>query len=97
MAPRANEQARVQALLGKDTSIEYVTGMIHYLSDQLQTMPGFQDLSAQDQQRVLLIGYNEGWENLKYNIEALGFGPLIAREVYDNQTLDEYLRWRANQ
>jgi len=94
---RGSDQERIQALLGKETSVEYVTGMVRYLSDQLRTVPGFNDLSTEDQQRLILIGYNQGWEYLQENIEELGLMELIRRSDYDNQTLDEYLRWRAQQ
>ena len=74
---RSGAQERIQALLGKETSVEYVAGMVHYLSDRLHhTFGGFSDLSAQDQQRLILIGYSIGWEGergLKANIEKYGF------------------------
>jgi hypothetical protein len=96
---RGSDQERIQALLGKETSVEYVTGMVRYLSDQLQTtFNSFSNLSIQDQQRLILIGYNIGWEGekgLKANIEKYGFHWVIDYFGYDNQTLDEYLRWRA--
>ncbi len=92
---RGSKWERIQALLGEETSVEYVTGMVSYLSDQLRTVSGFSDLSTEDQQRLLLIGYNQGWEYLRENIEELGITELIRRSNYDNQTLDEYLRWRA--
>ncbi|MES4787540.1 MAG: hypothetical protein C4294_19070 [Nitrospiraceae bacterium] len=97
---RGNDLERVQALLGNETSVEYITGMVHYLSDQLHTVQGFGDLNAEDQQRLILIGYNIGWEGekgLRANIEKHGFKWVINYFGYDNQTLDEYLRWRAQQ
>ncbi|MGC8880552.1 MAG: RHS repeat domain-containing protein, partial [Anaerolineae bacterium] len=98
---RGSDQERIQALLAKETSVEYVTGMVHYLSDQLHTtFSSFSNLSTQDQQRLILIGYNIGWEgekDLKANIEKYGFRWVIDYFGYDNQTLDEYLRWRAQQ
>ena len=98
---RGSDQERIQALLGKETSVEYVTGMVRYLSDQLHTtFSNFSNLNTQDQQRLILIGYNIGWEGekgLKANIEKYGFRWVIDYFGYDNQTLDEYLRWRAQQ
>ncbi|MCC7362284.1 MAG: hypothetical protein IT317_22575, partial [Anaerolineales bacterium] len=38
---RGSTNARIQVLLGRDTSAEYVAGMLHYMSDQLTTLPGF--------------------------------------------------------
>jgi len=99
VSARGSDHERIQALLNQDTSVEYVIGMVHYLSDQLHaTFPDFRDLSGQDQQRVILIGYNIGWEGeqgLRANIEKHGFWRVIERFDYDNQTLDEYLRWRT--
>lgn len=95
VAPQPNDNARTQALLGKESSIAYVTGMVRYLGDQLRNISGFDRLPAESQQRILLIGYNQGWELLKDNIDILGFKRLMERSGYDDQTLDEYLRWRA--
>jgi len=97
---RESDLERIRALLGKETSVEYVTGMVRYLSDQLSAVAGFSGLSPQDQQRLILIGYNLGWEGEKYlkaNIEKHGFEWVIDFFDYDNETLDEYLRWRAEQ
>lgn len=91
---RSNDHERRLALLGDETSVEYVVGMLHFLSDQLITLDGYNDLRAEDQQRLLLIAYNQGWtEDFLWNVEELGLEGLIAASVYDNQTLDEYLRW----
>lgn len=90
---RGSTNARIQVLLGRDTSAEYVAGMLHYMSDQLTTLPGFGQLSTEYQQRLILIGYNQGWENILENIDRYGLRGLADRAKYDNQTLDEYLRW----
>ena|GEM_PF-5947051 len=37
------------ALLDPEASVEYVTGMLQYLTDQLSALPGFGDLSVEDQ------------------------------------------------
>jgi hypothetical protein len=44
------------------------------------------------QNRLLLIGYNQGWDNLQYNINKFGMAGFIEQSGYDNQTLDEYNR-----
>jgi len=84
--------------LGNETSVEYVAGMLQYVSNQLHTSQGFGDLSAEDQQRLILIGYNWGWTSEFLDvIEELGFNRMIQDLEYDNETLDEYLRWSAGQ
>jgi hypothetical protein len=92
---RGSKAERIQALLGTDTSVEYVAGMLHYVSDQLNTVSGFGALSTEYQQRLILLGYNQGWENLLANINAFGLEDTVDLANYDNQTLDEYLRWLA--
>jgi len=98
VTPRRSEDERIKALLGKETSVEYVAGMLHYLSDQLSTVPGFNDLSAEYQQRLMLLGYNQGWTDafLK-NIQRYGLEGFADKAKYDNQTLDDYLRWLQQQ
>jgi hypothetical protein len=97
VTPTTSNHERRLALLDNDRAVGYVAGMVHYLSDQLQTVPGFSDLSQDDQARLTLIGYNQGWEILQENITALGLNPLIELAEYDNQTLDEYRRWKGTQ
>ncbi len=53
----------------------------------------FSRLGAEEQNRLILIGYNLGWENLKKNIDDNTFWGVIEDSGYDNQTLDEYNRW----
>jgi len=91
--PATSAYDRRNALLDPECAVGYVAGMLHYLSDQLQTINGFSDLSISDQNSLIAIGYNQGWEILQYNITALGFNGLIDSVIYDNQTLDEYARW----
>jgi RHS repeat-associated protein len=92
---RKNDFERRLALLDPETSVEYVAGMLQYLTDRLSTLPGFGDLSAENQRRVILIGYNWGWESLRDYLEKRNFRwwRLIQVSDYDNQTLDEYVRW----
>ncbi|MDY7041416.1 MAG: RHS repeat-associated core domain-containing protein [Chloroflexota bacterium] len=95
---RKNDFERRQALLGNETSVEYVAGMLQYLSDQLSSMPDFSGLSTEDQQRMTLIAYNWGWtEALQNAIAEKGFEWLIHNYHYDNETFDEYLRWSTGE
>ncbi|MBI5877553.1 MAG: RHS repeat protein [Chloroflexi bacterium] len=97
---RANDQERVAALQNSPTAIEYVSGMAQYLTDQLSAMPGFDKLGPSEKQRLILIGYNWGWDGdrgLQANIEKHGFQWVIDSSDYDQQTLDEYLRWSSQQ
>jgi hypothetical protein len=91
VTPRNGMDATMQALLGNDTSVEYIAGMLHYISDQLQTLPGYNQLSVEDQQRLILLGYNWGWTNeFQEALQTLGFQGFIEEENYDNQTMDAY-------
>jgi RHS repeat-associated protein len=88
---RRSDFARRRALLGSETSVEYVAGMLQYVSDQLHTLRGFNDLSIEDQQRLTLIAYNWGWtSNLLEEIEKRGLEGMIQYSEYDEETLDEY-------
>ena len=93
VTPRASNHARTLALLNDEEAVEYVTGMMRYLTDQLQGVPEFQRLSPEDQMRLTLIGYNQGWDILKHNINILGAREIIGDAKYDNETLDEHQRW----
>jgi hypothetical protein len=91
---RGSDEDRIRALLGRDTSVEYVAGMLHYVNDQLNTLPGFGGLSSESQQRLILLGYNWGWtQEFQDELARLGYEGFINAYGYDNQTLDEYLRW----
>jgi RHS repeat-associated protein len=95
VTPRGSTEERIQALLGTETSVEYVAGMLHYISDQLNTLPGFNELSPEYQQRLILLGYNQGWtDSFLENIRTLGFTTFVDDAKYDNDTYDEYWRWR---
>ena len=95
---RSNDHERRLALLGEQTSVEYVAGMLHFLSDQLNTVDGYSDLSAENQQRLLLIAYNWGWTgDFMRRLEEWGPERLAEEYQYDNETLDEYLRWSQEQ
>jgi hypothetical protein len=63
------------------------------VSEQLNTIPGFSELNSEDQTRLILVGYNQGWENLNESISELGFGNTVENSKYDEETLDEYRRW----
>jgi RHS repeat-associated protein len=95
---RRNDFERRQALLGNETSVEYVAGMLQHVSDQLHTLQGFNDLSIENQQGLILIAYNWGWtSNLLEEIEKRSLEGMIEYSRYNNQTLDEYLRWSSGQ
>ncbi len=95
---RSSDLERVQALLGEESSVEYVAGMLHFISDRLPTLPGYGDLSSEDQMRLILIGYNEGWtERFLGLIATFGLEGLIFWHPYDDETFDEYLRWLSGQ
>lgn len=95
---RANDIERVQALLGRESSVEYAAGMLRYISDQFQTYQGFGNLSRENQQRLILLGYNWGWTpDFLAELNRLGLLQFISDYKYDNETLDEYLRWASSQ
>lgn len=98
VTPASNEHDRSLALLDGDRSVGYVAGMLHYLSDQLQTIQGFSSLGVESQQRLILIAYNWGWtSDFLTAINKRGLNGMIEYSGYDNQTLDEYLRWSTSQ
>ncbi len=66
VTPRNGDFERRAALLGRETSVEYVAGMLQYLSDQLSTVQGFSALSLEQQQRPVLTAYNLGWTDYFY-------------------------------
>lgn len=107
---RSSNAARIEALLNDETAVEYIAGRAHQLSDLLHTtFPEFGDQSLEVQARLILIGFNQGWENwilrngewadvgLRANIQIHGFGETIRKLDYDNETYDEYIRWRLTQ
>jgi len=97
VTPRRNDFERRLALLNNQTAVEYVAGMLQYVSDQLRSIQGYNDLEFEQQQRLILIAYNWGWtEEFQKHLRDRGFIEMIERAGYDNQTLDEYLRWREN-
>ncbi|MGB9872788.1 MAG: hypothetical protein ACPLYD_14180 [Anaerolineae bacterium] len=92
---RRNDFERRLALLNNETAVEYVAGMLQYVSEQLRSIPGFNDLETDQQRRLILIAYNWGWmEEFQEQLRARDFAGMIEYAGYDNQTLDEYLRWR---
>ena len=93
VTPRSDSTERLNALLTEETAIEYIGGMVQYTRDQLQTIEGFASLSYGDQRRLILIGYNRGWELLRKDIHRLRFQGVIDEFKYDNETFDEYYRY----
>jgi hypothetical protein len=98
VAARGSDSERRQALLSCETAAEYVAGMLQYVSDQLQTLEGYGDLTVEQQQRLVLVAYNWGWtSDFRDEIAQRGLQGVIEFSSYDNQTLDEYLRWSSEQ
>lgn len=98
VTPRSSTSERRTALLGPETSTEYVAGMLHYVNDQLNTLDGFSELGIEEQNRLTLIGYNWGWtDQFKRYLREKGLNYMIRRSPYDDETLDEYLRWKSEQ
>ncbi len=94
---RRNDFERRLALLNNETAVEYMAGMLQYVSEQLRSIQGFNDLETEQQRRLILIAYNWGWtEEFQKRLQDRDFIGMIERSEYDNQTLDEYLRWRGN-
>ncbi len=94
---RRNDLERRLALLNNETAVEYVAGMLQYVSERLRSFPEFNDLEIEQQHRLILIAYNWGWtEEFQKRLRDRGFIGMIERSEYDNQTLDEYLRWRES-
>jgi len=92
-----NDFERRLALLNNETAVEYVTGMLQYVSERLRSIQGFNDLEIEQQHRLVLIAYNWGWtEEFQKQLQNRSFIGMIEYAEYDNQTLDEYLRWRGN-
>ncbi len=86
VAARTNDFERRNALLGRETSVEYVAGMLHYLTDQMSALPGFNALSENDQKRAVLIGYNWGWDVVQGYLAKHNLQELIQYSGYDEQT-----------
>ena len=94
---RRNDFERRLALLNNETAIEYMAGMLQYVSEQLRSIQGFNDLETEQQRRLILIAYNWGWtEEFQKQLRDRDFIGMIEYAGYDNQTLDAYLRWREN-
>jgi len=85
------------SLLNHSTAVKYIAGNLQYMSNSLETNYGnqFTSQNPDKQNRLILIGYNQGWETLKYNIDKFGFTGTVNRSNYDNLTLDDYYRWRG--
>jgi RHS repeat-associated protein len=94
-----NELATVCALLDIETSVLYVVAATSYIDDHLQQLYGasYGSLSGEERQRLQTIGYNSGWSGrygLEANMHTHGAQTTISISEYDNETLDEYFRWR---
>jgi hypothetical protein len=87
----------IAKLLDPATAVEYIAGCLEYLTDQLTSTYGdqFTSLDLETRYRLILIGYNYGWINLKRYIDRYGFERLIDDSKYDNYTLDDYYQWKS--
>lgn len=85
------------SLLTPSTAVEYIAGNLQYISDNLKSTYGdtFTSQDLDTQYRLILIGYNQGWEKLHTKINKLGLRGTIEDTGYDNQTLDDYNRWKG--
>jgi hypothetical protein len=93
---RPNGLVRVNDMLRQDSSVEYVAGMVEYLTDRIDAR--YPQLSTQTRERLILIGYNLGWDGtkgLEANLNKYGITGVISQSMYDDQTYDEFLRWWA--
>jgi len=91
---RPNGLIRVNDMLRQDSSVEYVAGMVEYLTDRVDAK--YTNLSTQTKERLILIGYNFGWDGPKglgAMLDRLGYRAVISRIGYDDQTYDEFVRW----
>jgi hypothetical protein len=98
LCPKGSDDVQFELtrdLLNPTKAVEYIAGNLHHKSDLLTSAYGdsYTSLDVETQNRLVLIGYHEGWENIQKKISRSGFYGLIEHEVYDNQTLDEYQRW----
>jgi hypothetical protein len=93
-AKRANYQDRISALLSGQGAVEYIAAEVQFNRDQLMTIKGYSQLDTESQNRILMLSYNQGIVNLTRQIYELGFNKLIEKANYDNQTYDEFMRWK---
>jgi len=86
----------VISLLDPEQAVQYIAGMIDYITDQLTSTYGtdFSQLPEEDQSRLILIAYNEGWESVANNMSSIGVSGVIGASNYDDYTYDDYYLWK---
>lgn len=92
---RGSDEATIAALLDDSASIEYIAGEVHYISDQLaksKYASNFSGLSYEQQQRLIAIGYNRGWDLLQELLDNYNgdLERLLSQQTYDDQTIGDY-------
>ena len=94
----ATRQGRslIYNLLEPELAVEYIAGNLQYISDQLTLTYGnpFAKLEIEKRHRLIVIGYNLGWNGLKKRIGNNNFDFAINSTKYDERTLDDYYSWR---
>jgi hypothetical protein len=101
VVPRLSHAARVRALRDEKAAVDYAAAFLQYIGHTLQgarDIDGtpFEALSVDKQRRIVLIAYNAGPENLREAIGLRTFEAQIRRSTYDDETLDEYIRWSSS-
>ncbi|MGI6251157.1 MAG: RHS repeat-associated core domain-containing protein [Anaerolineaceae bacterium] len=86
----------ISNLLDPEKAVGYVAGYLSYIRTNLvkEYGVGFTSLSQDEQNRVILQGYNMGFEELISQVERFKFSGLLRDFGYHRQTLDECRRWR---
>lgn len=82
-------------LLNESKAVEYIAGYLHLISDILNQNTNFASLDVEDQNRLILISYNQGVEMTLASLNVGSVYNLINESSYDNQTLDSYRRWKG--
>jgi len=82
----------ISNLLDPEKAVGYVAGYLSYIRTNLvkEYGVGFTTLSQDEQNRVILQGYNMGFEGLVSQVARIGFSGLLRDFGYHRQTLDEY-------
>ena len=90
-----NRFDRIERLLTPADSIQYIAGNLEYYDDLLTTTYGsfYSSLNNDTRYRLMLIGYNEGWDSLSSKIDTVGVRSTIEMTNYDDLTLDAYQNW----
>jgi len=85
----------IMNLLNESKAVKYIAGYLHLISDILNQNTNFASLDVEDQNRLILINYNQGVEMTLASLNVGSVYNLINESSYDNQTLDSYRRWKG--